>query len=109
MAKQGWEWVGGRLALAGGPYPVTQVATSVPRAPTRKQGTLGKRSTAPDRYPDRVVYDVPTLAESDAVDYELAGAFVRLLPPTELLDTDLPLIEARARGRQLQRNTDGRN
>lgn len=103
LAKHGWEWQG-KLALtgdpSGDPYPVTQVATSVPKAPAPKVARLGPRSTAPDSYPEGIVFDVPTLGESDAVDYELAGAFVRLLLPTEVLETDLPTIEAAAAKRK---------
>jgi hypothetical protein len=96
------EWQG-RMALAGGPYPVTQVATSVPKAPARKKGRLGPRSTAPDIYPEGVVFDVPTIAMTDGWEYELAGAFVRLLPPTEVLETDKPVIEARTAARRSRR------
>lgn len=98
----GAEWLG-RMALAGGPYPVTQVATSVPKAPTRKKGHLGKRSTAPDIYPEGVVFDVPQIAMTDGWEFELAGAFVRLMAPTEVLDTDKPVIEARAQARRSRR------
>lgn len=92
------EWQG-RMALAGGPYPVTQVATSVPRAKPIKKAHLGRRSTAPDVYPDGVVFDVPSILATDAWEYELAAPFVRALPLTEILDTDKPMLEARAQRR----------
>lgn len=92
------EWQG-RMALAGGPYPVTQVASSVPKAKPIVKGRLGRRSTAPDAYPEGVVSDVPMLGMTDGWEYELAAPFVRELPPTEVLDTDVSAVEERARRR----------
>ena len=101
MAKQGWEWLG-RMALVGGPYPMTPIATSVPKAPTLPKRQLGPSSLAPDPYPSLrgIVADMPTIYTAEAWEYEIAGAFVRPLAPIEVLDTDLPEIEARAARRR---------
>lgn len=94
------EWLG-RLALAGGPYPVTPIATSVPKAPTRAKRRAGPRDTRPDGYRlQGVVFDLPTVATTDAWEYELAAAFVRPLPKSEVLTTDLPALLARAKNRR---------
>ena len=96
MARQGWEFLG-RMALAGGPYVPTPIPTSIPKAPPKAARRLGEHPTKPDTYPSNVVTDMPTLLTTDTWEYEIAGAFVRPLPPIELLEDDAARLEARAR------------
>ena len=101
MAKQGWEWLG-RMALADGPFPATPIPTSIPKAPAKRKRRLGEPSSRDETVAATAAASVaalPTLLTTDTWEYELAGAFVRPLPPTELLASDAARFEARARKR----------
>ncbi|KKN75662.1 hypothetical protein LCGC14_0379020 [marine sediment metagenome] len=79
MRKQGWIHQDGSEWSMTGPYPViTPITIHAPRTPTAKEMMYGVSQGDQFLAPEGTLASVmPTLAESEAWDYELKGVFIR--------------------------------